>query len=51
MPSKATKYGLVILGAVVSWHIGTTFLKPLVTPPTKHTKPNEQEFMQEMKRI
>lgn len=37
---KAVKYGLVILGSVLTLHLGSTFIKPLVTSTSSSSTNN-----------
>lgn len=47
--SKYARHGIILLGAVVTLHLGFTFIKPIVSPP-KNVQ-SEEEFMNKLKKI
>lgn len=47
--SRYVKHGMVLFGAVVTLHLGFTFIKPIVSPP-KDVE-SEKEFMNKLKKI
>lgn len=50
--SKATiRYGALLLGSVLTLHIGSTFLKPIVAPPSRNNGNKDDEYLEKLKKI
>lgn len=55
MVPKAAQYGFIILGSVLTLHLGSTFIKPFVTVSTPSNSnrsiPSEEEFINKLKQL
>lgn len=47
--SRNVRNGVLLFGAVITLHLGFTFIKPIVSPPKDAEQ--EEKFMNELKKI
>lgn len=52
MSAKLKRYGFMLIGVIATFHIGSSFIKPLVVPDDRIKKEKaNQEYLDSLKRI